>query len=139
MDSSIVPFDWHRMWVGDQTGWLFLLEVVFRTAVMYGYALAFARFLGKRGVGQISPFEFIVIIIISSAAGDPMFYAHVPLLHGFVVLTVVGLLHRAVGFITDRSERAEDVVEGDPILVIENGTINEDAVRAGALSGGSSS
>jgi len=55
--QSIQPFDWHRIFLGDELGLLFLLEIVFRTVVMYGYALIFARAIGKRGVGQISPFE----------------------------------------------------------------------------------
>ena len=128
--QSFQPFDRHRILLGDRTGLLFLLEIVFRTAVMYGYALAFARFIGKRGVGQVSPFEFI-LIIISSAAGDPMFYSDVLLLHGILVLTVVMLLHRLVGVWTDRSERAEDVIEGEPILVIADGEIVDGALAAG--------
>ena len=134
MQSQIEPFDWHRILIGDQASTLLFLEIAFRTVVMYGYALIFARFIGKRGIGQISPFEFIVIIIISSAAGDPMFYAHVPLSHGMLVLTVIIVLHRAVSVVTDRSERAEDVLEGEPVLVIRDGTILEERLRSGALS-----
>ena len=132
--QSIQPFDWHRIFFGDQADPLYLLEIAFRTVVMYGYALVFARFIGKRGVGQVSPFEFILIIIISSAAGDPMFYGHVPLFHGILVLTVVILLHRLVSIMTDRSERAEDVLEGEPVLVVDNGRIVELSLGAGTLS-----
>ena len=132
--QSIQPFDWYRIFVGDQTGPLFLLEVVFRTVVMYGYALVFARVVGKRAVGQISPFEFILIIIISSAAGDPMFYAHVPLLHGFVVLTAVMVLHRVFAHFADLSERVEDVLEGEPLLVVKNGELLERAVESASIS-----
>jgi uncharacterized membrane protein YcaP (DUF421 family) len=67
--------------------------------------------VGKHGVGQISPFEFIIIILVSSAARDPMFYAHVPPFHDILVLTVVILLHEMVHVVTDRSERAEDLME----------------------------
>ncbi|TFL16252.1 DUF421 domain-containing protein [Jannaschia formosa] len=132
--QSIQPFDWQRMLLGDQLGFLFLLEIVFRTVVMYGYALVFARMIGKRGVGQVSPFEFILIIIISSAAGDPMFYGDVPLLHGMLVLTVVMSLHWLVSSLTDRSERAEDVMEGEPVLVVQDGQIEERALGSGTLS-----
>lgn len=132
--QSVQPFDWYRMIVGEQVGALYLLEVVVRTTVMYGYALVFARVIGKRGVGQITPFEFIIIIIISSAAGDPMFYRHVPLLHGILVLTVVMVLHRLVGVVTDRSERAEDLMEGEPVLVVKHGRIVQERVGPGTLS-----
>ena len=132
--QAFQPFDWHRMFLGDAAGFLYLLEIAFRTAVMYLYALVFARFVGKRSVGQISPFEFIMIIVISSAAGDPMFYHNVPLIHGILVLTVVMLLHRAMSIVTDRSERGEDVLEGEPVLIIENGSVVASALGAGTLS-----
>ena len=132
--QSVQPFDWYRMFLGEQASALYLLEISFRTAVMYSYAIVFSRLIGKRGVGQISPFEFIIIIIVSSAAGDPMFYAHVPLLHGILVMTVVMVLHRLAGLVTDRSERAEDVMEGEPVLVIEQGFIVEGGVGPGTLS-----
>jgi uncharacterized membrane protein YcaP (DUF421 family) len=132
--QNIQPFDWHRIFFGEGTSVLFLLEIAFRTTVMYLYALIFARFVGKRSVGQISPFEFIMIIVISSAAGDPMFYAHVPLLYGIVVLTVVMLLHRGMSAFTDKSERGEDLLEGEPILVIEDGHVIETAIGRGTIS-----
>ena len=132
--QSVQPFDWYRMFLGEQVSALYLLEISFRTAVMYSYAIVFSRLIGKRGVGQISPFEFIIIIIVSSAAGDPMFYAHVPLLHGILVMTVIMFLHRLAGLVTDRSERAEDVMEGEPVLVIEQGFIVEGGVGPGTLS-----
>ena len=131
---DVQPFDWYRLVLGEQAGPLYLLEVAFRTAVMYLYALVFGRFVGKRGVGQISPFEFIVIIIISSAAGDAMFYPSVPLAHGIVVLTVVIVLHRLLAMLTGRSQQLENVVEGKPLLVVENGRIKEEAVGAGTIS-----
>ncbi|MFZ3585373.1 DUF421 domain-containing protein [Loktanella sp. DJP18] len=76
----------------------------------------------------------MLVIIISSAAGDPMFYGHVPLLHGILVLTVVLLLHRLVSIMTNRSERAEDVVEGEPILLVESGRIVEQSLGMDTLS-----
>ncbi|SDY53729.1 DUF421 domain-containing protein [Citreimonas salinaria] len=132
--QNIQPFDWYRVFIGEGTSVLFLLEIAFRTAVMYLYALIFARFVGKRSVGQVSPFEFIMIIVISSAAGDPMFYAHVPLLYGVVVLTVVMLLHRGMSALTDKSERGEDLLEGEPILVIEEGNLIDQAIGRGTIS-----
>lgn len=128
-------FDLYRMFLGEQTGsLLFLLEIAVRTAVMYLYVLFFARVVGHRAVGQISAFEFIAVIVVSSAAGDAMFYPHVPILHGIVVLTVVMLLHRIFGHVTTWSERAEDVVEGEPLLVVKNGHVVDEALGAGSLS-----
>ncbi len=128
-------FDLYRMFLGEQTGsLLFLLEIVFRTTVMYLYVLFFSRIVGKRAVGQISAFEFIVVIVVSSAAGDAMFYPHVPILHGIAVLTVVMLLHRIFGHVAAQSERAEDIIEGEPLLVVKDGRVLDEALGASSLS-----
>ena len=57
-----------------------------------------------------------------------------PLTHGFVVLTVVILLHRLLATLTGLSHRLENLAEGEPLLVVEKGRINEEALRGGTLS-----
>jgi uncharacterized membrane protein YcaP (DUF421 family) len=68
---------------------LFLLEIVFRTMVIYGYTMALMRWLGSRTIGQLSSIEFLLVIALGSAVGDAMFYPDVPLLHAIAVITVV--------------------------------------------------
>lgn len=127
------PSEWQRMLIGSGDP-LLLAEIAFRTCVMYGYAVLFSRFIGKRGVGQISPFEFVVLIIATSAAGASMFDPSVPLLHGIAVLTVTMLLHRLLGLLGDRSGRVEDLAEGTPVLVVDQGELVRHGVGAATLS-----
>ncbi len=56
-------FDLYRIFLGDQPPGFFL-EIMFRTVVMYLYVLLLLRLLGKRGMGQLSPFEFTIIIAL---------------------------------------------------------------------------
>lgn len=116
-------FDLYRIFLGDQP-LEFFLEIVFRTVVMYLYVLLLLRFLGKRGMGQLSPFEFTIIIALGSAVGDPMFYPEVPLLHCIAVVTVVVALTRFVTYLSNRSETVEDFLEGQPCCVVEDGVLN---------------
>ena len=131
--QTIIAFDLHRMFVGDAP-LLFLLEIVARTVIMYLYTLFVARFIGKRGMGQLTPFEFIVVIVLGSAAGDPMFYADVPLLHGFVVLTVVVALEKLINHLTNVSRKAEAVIESTPSIVIREGSVLDAAVKQEGIS-----
>ena len=75
----------------------------------------------------IGPFEFVLVIAVGSAAGDPMFYPEVGLLQGILVITVVILLHRATGFMIQQNTTLENKIEGGPMLVIEDGTIAQEA------------
>ena len=112
--ADVSPFDLHRMFLGDDFSMLLLGEVVFRTAFMYISALVLVRFIGKRGLGQLSPFEYLVVIAMGSAAGDPMFYPDVPLINAVVVLAAIVLLQRGLVSASDRSVAVNHFVESVP-------------------------
>lgn len=124
-----------RIFLGE-AGWAglaMLAEIVLRTVVMYLYTMLLARMVGQGGVGQLGPFEFVLVIAVGSAAGDPMFYPDVPLLHGILVITVVILLHRITGYLLGRNRRLEAAVEGEPVMLVHEGEVREDAVEASSI------
>jgi uncharacterized membrane protein YcaP (DUF421 family) len=127
--------DLHRILFGeaDTATLFFFIEIVFRTIVMYVYTVFLARLVGKGGIGQIGPFEFVLVIAVGSAAGDPMIYPDVALLHGIAAITVVILLHRLTTSLLNRHRRLEHRLEGEPLLVVDHGTVCEDRLGAGAL------
>ncbi len=118
--SGFLGIDWHSLLLGSEK-WNFLAEVALRTFVMFFIILASLRILGKRSITQLSIFELGVIIGLGSAAGDPMFYKDVGLLPGLVVFVMVISLYRFVTFLINRSERAEKILEGQPVYLINEG------------------
>jgi uncharacterized membrane protein YcaP (DUF421 family) len=113
-------FEWQRVLMNDLPA-IFLLEVIFRTAVMFFVLLAALRFTGKRGVKQLSIFEIVIIIALGSAAGDPMFYEDVGILPAVAVFAVVISFYRLVTWLTGKSKWFETLLEGRTELLIENG------------------
>ncbi|MDP3264688.1 MAG: hypothetical protein U1E06_13565 [Tabrizicola sp.] len=51
-----------------------------RTLIIYAYSLLLIRWIGGRGVAQMSVVEFLLVVALGSAVGDAMFYGDVPLL-----------------------------------------------------------
>ena len=134
-DSMDYEFDVMRILFGatETADAFFYLEVVFRTIVMYLYTIFLARMVGQGGIGQIGPFEFVLVIAIGAAAGDPMFYPDIGLLQGILVITVVIVLHRSTGYIMQRHKRLENVVEGGPLKVVHEGKVCQEALGSGTL------
>lgn len=122
MDDSFKPFDFHRIFFGDAPT-LFLLEIVFRTLIMYSYTVLLLRFLGKRGMGQLSMLELAIIISFGSAVGDPMVGAEMPIVHGMVAITVVALFQVFLERVINMNRKVEAVMEGSPNLVVSEGII----------------
>lgn len=120
--ATLLPFDWQRIFLGDESP-LFLLEIVFRTVWMFAWLLLLARLLGKRALNDLTPFDYILVIALGSAVGDPMMVPNVPLTHGMLVMTVIVLLEIALARITRTSKAVEKVVDSTPTLLVKNGKI----------------
>lgn len=133
MSAEVVPFDWARIFLGD-TPPLFLLEIIFRTTVIFGWLLLLLRFTGKRGMAQLSPLELAIVIGLGSSAGDPMFYPEVPLLHAMLVMALVVGLQALMARLVIRSERVETFMEGVPVELVRDGVLSGRALEASNLS-----
>ena len=130
---DIQPFDWQRIFIGDAP-LLFLLEIAFRTFFMYVFTLLLVRVIGKRGLTQLSPFEYMIIIVLGSAAGDPTFYPDVPLTHAMVVMVAVVILQKLLELLTEKNRPLEIAVEGQMRRLVRDGQVLEPALRAEGLS-----
>lgn len=118
-----LSFDWERI-LFNELPHSFLFEVIFRTGVMFLLLLLTLRFAGKRGVKQLSVFETVIIIALGSAAGDPMFYEDVGMVHALLVFAVVILLYRLVTWLTGKSKWFETLVEGRTECLIDEGVFS---------------
>lgn len=120
MDNTLLEVDWSAFFIGKED-WEFLLEISLRTIIMYLIILFSLRLLGKRGVKQLSIFELVVIISLGSAAGDPMFYKEVGLAVPVVIFAIIVALYRLTTYLTAKSTKIDDLVEGKCTYLIENG------------------
>lgn len=113
-------FEWERILFNDLPG-TFLLEVLARTIIMFVVILTALRSSGKRGVKQLSVYELVLIIGLGSAAGDPMFYEDVGLIPAITVFIAIIILYRATTWLSGKSKKFEQILEGKPVCLIMNG------------------
>lgn len=74
--------------------------------------------MGKRQMGELQPFEFVITLIIADLATIPMAEINVPLVHGVIPLFTLAILHYLISFLCRKSIIARTVVNGKPIIVI---------------------
>lgn len=126
-------FEWSRVLWNDLPA-VFLLEVLFRSVVMFIVLLVALRLVGKRGVRQLSIFEVVIIISLGSAAGDPMFYEDVGMLHAIMVFVAIIGLYRLVTWFMAKSLWFENLVEGKAIYLVRDGKFAFDDFKKESLS-----
>lgn len=125
-------FNLHQIFWGNTSPGL-LAEIAFRTIITYVYALILLRFISRRGFGTLSLFEIIIIVALGSAVGDPMINPDMPLIRGFVVITIVILVMRATVFIVSKSSRAENVIEGTAGRIVYDRLLDRDGMKKLAI------
>jgi uncharacterized membrane protein YcaP (DUF421 family) len=79
-----------------------LTGIIFRVSIMYVYALALVRIAGKQSLGQLTPMDFVVTLVIGDLFDD-VFWAEVPLVQGMVGFASMVLIHMLVTFVTSRN------------------------------------
>src|SRR5688500_605979 len=109
-NKDIQIFDWHRILVSEDAPIAYVMEIMFRTFLMFLILIIALKFLSKRGVKQLSVFELAILIALGSGIGDPMFYNHVPVTYGIVVLTVVILMYKVITRLTGRHKTIEMIL-----------------------------
>lgn len=121
---TIEPFAWQRLLVSEDAPLSFLVEILFRSVFMFVLTIAARRISGKRGVRQLSIFEFGLILVLGSAAGDATIYHDTPLVYALVVFVVIIALYVAFNYLSDKYPRIERLLEGGPELIVVEGEID---------------
>lgn len=105
------------LWKLGQPWWEFALRAV----LVYGFLLVILRLTGKRQVGQLSPFDLVLLLILSNAVQNSMNGGDNTVAAGFILAgTLVGL-NSLVSWLTYRSKKVQRFVEGNPLVLVHNG------------------
>lgn len=129
---DVQPFDWARMAFGEEPPW-FLVEILFRTAIIYLYTLTLLRWIGGRSIAQLSVVEFLLVIALGSAVGDSMFYSDVPLLHAMLVITMVVMIDKGLDMAIRRWGPVKNFVDGKPTELVRDGYMATGGLTARGL------
>lgn len=122
-------FDLQRM-AFDKVPLEFLGEVALRSLYTFILVFLFLKITGRRGVRQMSLFEVLIILTLGSAAGDVAFYDDVPMIPVLIVFVTLALLYRLVMWLMSKSEKLEDLLEGKPVVIVQEGQLAWEKVRS---------
>jgi uncharacterized membrane protein YcaP (DUF421 family) len=100
-----------------------MLEFTLRVAGMYFLALIMIRFLGKRALGELGPFDFVVMTGVGDTVISVALDRSMPYYEGIIVLATLALLEYMMGYIGLKSGRLSNLITGVPVVLIDNGKI----------------
>lgn len=106
-----------------------MLLLIIRTTILYAITMLSMRIMGKRQIGQLQPFELVVILIISEMATIGVQNNGLPLLNSLLPIITITVLQIAIALLNLKSERFRLLVCGRPAFIIRGGEIMEEEMR----------
>ena len=100
-----------------------LILIALRTTVIYGVVLVGMRISGKREVGQMTPFDLTLLLLLSNAVQNAMTGPDTSVLGGIVAASTLLLLNYLVAEVSGGNRRFRKLIQGQPSLLVHDGKI----------------
>lgn len=112
-------FDMHLPW------W----EFIARGAIVYAVLLLMVRISGRRTIGQFTPFDLLVVMLLSEAVSNSLSGGDESLIGGLLIAATLIGLNVAVSFASSRSSKLSDIFDGDAVLIGRDGKFFDSAIK----------
>ena len=104
-------------------------EFVLRAAAVYVVLLVLIRLSGKRTMGQFTPFDMLLIVLLGTSVQNSLVGEDTSLGGGLLLAAVLIAFNWIVALVTSRSQRAERLVEGVPVVLARDGQLFRSVLR----------
>lgn len=101
-----------------------MIIIFIRTAIIFLTLMIVMRLMGKRQIGEMQPFEFIITMIIADLACIPMADVSIPLVYGVVAILALFLLHQLIFLLENCGSFLQRVISGKPSVVINKNGVD---------------
>ena len=108
-------------------------EFVVRGIAIYLFLLILLRVTGKRQIGQMSPFDLVLLLILANAVQNSMNAGDNSLSGGIISATTLVALNYLIGLATYKSKRMERLVEGRAQIVVHESKVFEDVMKEASI------
>jgi uncharacterized membrane protein YcaP (DUF421 family) len=109
-------------------------EFVLRASIVYFILLAMIRASGKRTMGQFTPFDMLLVVLLGNAVQNALLGQDTSVGGGLLLALTLIALNWGVGFVSARSRKVEAMIEGSPVLLARDGKVYKEVLRRELIS-----
>ncbi|MCC6471918.1 MAG: DUF421 domain-containing protein [Alphaproteobacteria bacterium] len=114
-----------------ETSWW---ELVLRAALVYFAILGLLRLVGKRQVGEMAPFDIVVLTLISASASKALRADDGSITAAVIAIATILALNTGIALVRLRAPAIERLLEGRPTFLVRNSKVEEEALRSERMS-----
>jgi len=104
-------------------------EFIVRGLIVYVFLIGLLRLTGRRQIGQLAPFDLVLLLVLSNAVQNAMNGGDNSVIGGLISATTLVAVNWLVSYATFRSKRLARAIEGRPQVIIHNGNVYRDVMQ----------
>jgi uncharacterized membrane protein YcaP (DUF421 family) len=105
------------------------MDLVIRAFVLFGAVYLLLRVVGRRELAQMAPIDFILLIVLGDAIQQGLTQDDYSVTGALIVIVTIAIIQVTLGYVTFKSSRLRNVMEGEPIVLVEDGRVIERNLR----------
>ena len=109
-------------------------EFVVRGAVVFSMLLLMVRLSGRRTVGQFTPFDLLIVMLLSEAVSGSLNAGDESLVGGLIIAATLVALNVSAAYLASHSEKMSDLLDGSPVLLGRDGKLFDKVLKECRLS-----
>jgi uncharacterized membrane protein YcaP (DUF421 family) len=106
-----------------------IFGILFRVMFMYVFALTVVRLCGKRGIGNMSMQDFVVMVILGDMFDD-VFWSEIAVIKAVVGISTIASLHILLSIGTSKSKAFDTLLGSNPVPMIRNGVVDKKGLQS---------
>ena len=106
-----------------------MLDLFIKSSIIFIIMLFAVRLMGKRQLGELQPFEFVITLLIANVASVPIADRAVPVFDGVIPIITLYLGHCIVVWLSITSTRVRRVINGKPLTLINPDGIDSESLK----------
>lgn len=106
-----------------------MLVIIIRTLIVLFFLLFGLRLMGKRQLGELQPFEFVITLVIAELATAPLESVSTPILYGIVPLVTIFVVHYFLTLCATKLIWFRKLINGKPLIVINEKGIDTNTLN----------
>jgi uncharacterized membrane protein YcaP (DUF421 family) len=105
-----------------------LLSIMLRTIIIAGILLFVIKWIGSKGISQLTTYQLIIILSLGSIVAEPMINTEVPILSMIAVVVIIIVVFKLLDYLTTKNKKVEKIINPDIIELVKDGKLNEEGM-----------
>jgi uncharacterized membrane protein YcaP (DUF421 family) len=97
------------------------MDIVLRAAIIFLFVFVLTRVLGRRELNSLEPFDLILLVVTGDLVQQGVTQSDYSVTGALLAISTIGLLTLALSYLSYRVRRLRPVLEGEPIIIVQDG------------------